>query len=264
MSVKKTHKHKTDSTLERRVVANSGLRAITKGNKRTIFGYAALFAPAQTQDMGGWREEVHPNAFDRCLRSSPDVVALFNHSTDALPLARTTSGTLRLSTDKRGLLYELDAPDTSLGRDLSVLLDRGDIYQSSYGFRCLSDSWRDGSDGTPIRTVLDADLFDVLPVVFPATLDTTSGVRAIALRSAPAAIRAKLASRKKDAIDAILDDDSDDDDSDDADECECDCENCQAGDCEQCSNPDCEDERCADCPAQTRAAHLELIARKLR
>jgi HK97 family phage prohead protease len=247
---------------ERRVIANGDLRAITKGDKKIIYGYAALFAPAQTQDMGGWREEVSPNAFDRCLRSSPDVVALFNHSTDSLPLARTTSGTLRLSIDRRGLLYELDTPDTTLGRDLSVLLDRGDVHQSSYGFICRSESWRNDSDGTPIRTVLDADLMDVSPVIFPATLDTTSGVRKTALRNAPASIRKKLRDADDDPSDSTDPDAEDDGDGDDDDACGCDCDQCEDGDCENCSDPQCDEEQCADCPAQERAAHLEIIARK--
>jgi uncharacterized protein len=201
---------------ERRVTPNGDMRAVNKGTAKTIFGYAALFAPVQTQDMGGWREEVHPNAFDRCLRNSPDVVALFNHDSNTLPLARTTSGTLRLSIDDRGLRYELDTPDTNLGRDLSVLLNRGDIHQSSYGFICLSESWRNDIDGTPIRTVLDADLIDVSPVVFPATLTTTSGTRSIALRNAPAFVLEKLNVRG--------DESDDEDDECDQDESSQDCE----------------------------------------
>jgi uncharacterized protein len=196
------NKHSSDkrksAVQERRVTQFGDMRAVNKGNSRTIFGYAALFAPDQTQDMGGWREEVHPKAFDRCLRSSPDVVALFNHDSNALPLARTTSGTLRLSVDARGLRYELDTPDTNLGRDLSILLDRGDIHQSSYSFRCLSESWRNDVDGTPIRTVLDAELLDVSPVTYPATLNTTSSATEMALRNAPASVREKLNVRDDD------------------------------------------------------------------
>jgi uncharacterized protein len=257
----KTKKRQSTSIRELRFTTGDvELRVQKNGDQRTIFGYAALFAPAQTQDMGGWREEVHPNAFDRCLRSSPDVVALFNHNSDAIPLARTTSGTLRLSTDNRGLRYEFTAPNTTLARDLTVSMERGDIHQSSYGFICRSDSWRNDKDGTPIRTVLDADLIDVSPVVNPATLDTTSGVRA-ALRSAPAAIRAKFL---RDIGDGEVNPASDpDDDTDDDEDCECDCDACQMDDrCKQCDRESCDDERCAEagCPAagKTRTLRLRL------
>ena len=151
-----------------------------------------------------------------------------------------------------------------------ISMDRGDVTQSSFGFYCIDDTWED-RNGKLIRTVLKAMLFDVSPVTFPAYPDATAGTRDLALRSAPAAIRAKL-SRKKDAIDAIdailddPDDDDDDDDSsdDDDNDCDCDCDDCQNGDCEQCSDPECDSEFCSDCPAQTRAAHLDLIARKMR
>ena len=52
--------------------------------------------------------------------------ALFNHERGAL-LGRTCSGTLRLSEDGTGLRYEIDLPDTTVGRDVAALLERGDL-----------------------------------------------------------------------------------------------------------------------------------------
>ena len=121
---------------------------------------------------------IQPGAFDSVLGN--DVRAFFNHDPNFL-LARTSSGTLRLSTDKKGLKYEFDVPDTTAGRDLLVSMKRGDITQSSFAFQVETDSWKDTSKGE-IRTIEKVSrLFDVSPVSIPAYPDTND--LAIAQRS---------------------------------------------------------------------------------
>lgn len=177
------------------------LRAADSNNPK-IVGYAALFAPARTQDMGGWVEEVSPTAFASTLKAGADVRALFNH--DANFVLGRTPKTLTLSVDNVGLRYEIDPPPTQWAKDLLVTMRRADVSQSSYGFICTKDSWRIDPDGTTVvRTIEEAQLFDVSVVTFPATESTSSSVRT-ATRSCPADLRSKLAVR-----------DDDEDDSDD-------------------------------------------------
>ena len=83
-------------------------------------------------------------------------------------MARTSSGTLKVSTDKRGLKYSFEVPDTTAGRDLLVSMERGDITQSSFAFQVEKDSWSEGKTGE-IRTIEKVSrLFDVSPVSIPA------------------------------------------------------------------------------------------------
>jgi uncharacterized protein len=49
-------------------------------------------------------------------------------------LARTRSGTLRLAEDSKGLAFDLDVPNTSFGRDVLELAERGDIGGASFAF----------------------------------------------------------------------------------------------------------------------------------
>ena len=79
---------------------------------RRLAGHAAVFStPA---DIGGrFRETIMPGAFRATLAARSDVVALVDHDATRL-LARTASGTLRLSEDARGLAFELDVPATQL------------------------------------------------------------------------------------------------------------------------------------------------------
>jgi len=64
-----------------------------------VAGYAAVFG--EEADIGGYFTEViERGAFANAIERGDDVVFLVNH--DGLPLARTRSGTLRLSEDERG------------------------------------------------------------------------------------------------------------------------------------------------------------------
>lgn len=143
-----------------------------------LVGHAAVFD--QTTTIGGFApftEDVSSRAFDRVLRERQDTALLVNH--DGMPLARTVSGTLRLGTDARGLTIDADLADTSLGRDVRTLLERGDLSQMSFGFTVAADEWRDGDDGRPHRTIVEVDrLFDVSVVTFPAYAGTDVALRA--------------------------------------------------------------------------------------
>lgn len=142
-------------------------RAAEGGSGRTIVGYAAVFN--STTDIGFFRERIAPGAFSAAI-ARDDVRALVNHS-DSRVLGRNKSGTLRLFEDERGLRYEIDAPDTQDARDLLVLMDRGDINQSSFAFVATSETWDETGD-KPLRTVNEVRLYDVSVVTYPAYEDT--------------------------------------------------------------------------------------------
>ena len=154
---------KKDNTEKR--FFNVSTRVSKKGNKNIIEGHAAVYGEL-SEDLGGFRERIKPGAFDNVLGN--DVRAFFNHDPNFL-LARTASGTLKLSTDKKGLKYSFAVPDTTAGRDLLVSMKRGDINQSSFAFTVEKDSWSESSKGTEIRTIEKVSrLFDVSPVSIPA------------------------------------------------------------------------------------------------
>lgn len=144
-----------------------------------IAGHAAVFNKL-SQNLGGFVEQVAPGAFAKTLQEA-DVRALFNHEPN-LVLGRNKSGTLRMAEDNIGLFYELDVPDTTVGRDLVYLMRRGDISQSSFAFRVIEDEWGLTEQEFPLRTLREVALYDVSPVTYPAYLDADSGLKN-ALRS---------------------------------------------------------------------------------
>lgn len=141
-------------------------------------GYALKF-DRLSQNLGGFVERIAPTALAKTLRDAGDVLCRFQHEDEYL-LGRTLSGTLRLEADEVGLVYEVDLPDTSYARNLAALASRGDVQHSSFAFMTIADEWGFTEQGFPLRTLLEIQLVDVAPVVQPAYLDTSSGLRSLA------------------------------------------------------------------------------------
>jgi hypothetical protein len=147
------------------------------GDSRSIGGYAAVFSKLSS-NLGGFVEEVTPGAFSRSRTEGfPGVICRYNHSDDML-LGTTNSGTLRLNVDDVGLIYEVDPPEAR--RDIVELVQRGDIQRSSFAFRVVDESWGLTEQGYPKRSLLSCQLIDVAPVISPAYLDTSVGLRSLA------------------------------------------------------------------------------------
>jgi uncharacterized protein len=160
--------------LERR---SAPLEVRAKG--RRIDGYAATFGTEAR--VSGATEVLAPGAFAASLRANPDILALFDHDA-AKVLARTKSKTLRLSEDSRGLAFDLDVPDTSHGRDVLALAERGDLGGMSFGFYVNKDGER--WDGTK-RTLTSVDLREISVVSsWPAYGETVVNARSKLANSA--------------------------------------------------------------------------------
>lgn len=140
-----------------------------------VSGYAAVFNQ-ETNIAGMFREVIAPGAFKNAL-TRDDVVFLINH--DGLPLARTRSGTLALSEDGRGLKMEtlLIATDPDVER-IVPKIQRGDLDKMSFAFRAIKQEWDDSGD-IPLRTIIEAELFDVSIVTNPAYQGTEIGFRSL-------------------------------------------------------------------------------------
>ena len=161
---------------ERRT-ASEGVELRQEGDTLTAVGYASVF-DRLSQPLGGFVERVAPGTFRSTLNQA-DVRALYNHEPANL-LGRSGAGTLRMEEDAKGLRYEIDLPDTTLGHDVAALLRRGDISGSSFGFRTITDEWGETEDGYPLRTLTEVALRDVGPVTFPAYSSSEASLRSLA------------------------------------------------------------------------------------
>jgi HK97 family phage prohead protease len=145
----------------------------------SIGGYAAVFNKP-SQNLGGFVEEVDPAFFnDSRGKGWPNVVARYNHSDDFL-LGTTAGRTLTLNVDGTGLDYTVEPPKARA--DILELVQRGDITRSSFAFITHEDEWGVTDQGFPKRRLIAGALVDVAPVVSPAYLDTSAGLRSLAAR----------------------------------------------------------------------------------
>lgn len=150
----------------------------------TFSGYAAVFnsdsAPLP------FTERIAPGAFRGSLRNRNDIKLLWNHDSGQ-PLASTRAGNLKLTEDERGLFVEASLPQTTVGRDASILIRDGIVDSMSFGFTVARNGEQWNEDGT-VRTLTRVNLHEVSIVSFPAypgTAGSTAvrGLDKVALRA---------------------------------------------------------------------------------
>lgn len=160
------------------------LRSGEGGNgPKHIYGYASMFNKISRKLPGGFIERVDSRAFNSSKASGFDgAVCRWNHKDDFL-LGTIAGRTCQIDVDGTGLVYDVVPPDTSAGRDVVVLMQRGDVASSSFAFAMPEDwegdDWALSDFGLPLRTLLDVQLRDVAPVTTPAYPDATSAVRSV-------------------------------------------------------------------------------------
>ena len=147
--------------------AGSELRAINE-ERRTIAGLAVPFN-SRSSEMLGFIETIRRGAFSL----DADIRALFSHDARSV-LGRTKNRMLRLTEGEAGIDFELDLPDTAVGRDVFALVKRGDIDAMSFGFRTISDRWYVDA-GVNHREIIAGELVEISPVAFPAYEATRVG-----------------------------------------------------------------------------------------
>jgi HK97 family phage prohead protease len=150
------------------------LRAVENGDGMTFTGYAAVFnSPSEPLPF---IERIAPGAFKRSLKARNDIKLLWNHDTGSV-LGSTRAGTLKLEEDNYGLRVTATLPETTLGKDVRTLVQRGDVNAMSFGFSVPAngDSWN--TDGTE-RTLRSVRIHEVSIVAFPA-YTSTAGTAAV-------------------------------------------------------------------------------------
>ena len=157
--------------------------AITVGGNRRVSGYGIVFNSDSLPLVIHDRSNGFVKVYERITRQSieeadmTDVIAAFNHNFEKL-MGRTTSNTLQLSIDDKGVFYSFEAPPTQAGDDLLTHLQRKEISGSSFTFTIDAEEGYDiiergdGSlEATPKRIT---KIYEMGPVINPAYPMTTA------------------------------------------------------------------------------------------
>lgn len=155
---------------------------------RKIRGTAALYYDGTPRTelhlFGNVYERIAPGAFDESL-TNPHVVMRYSHKQNE-DLAETPD-TLRVWSDKVGLHYEGQLPDSETGIMVRGLVRHEDLRGSSFGARKIDSQWSKEGE-KHIVTLTKLDLFDVSPTLYPAYQGTEQGAARVVLRSYQQAI----------------------------------------------------------------------------
>ena len=138
--------------------------------ERIIEGYAIVFNEL-SEDLGGFRETIMPEAVTQELINNSDIFYLYNHNNDSTPLARSNhgQGSLELTIDNKGLKYRFNCINT----EFYELVKRGDLDKSSFAFSLPKDGsgeiWEKNSEYNYVRKIVKIEqLYDCSAVLVPA------------------------------------------------------------------------------------------------
>lgn len=153
-------------------------------NEKIVKGYATTFDEPYTlyeDEDYVIKEVIDSRAFEET--DMTDVILQYNH--EGRVFARISNGTLKLSTDERGLEIEADLGGTEIGRNLYEEIKGGYTNKMSMGFKVdrNADVWtKEMAEGKTIETrtinrILR--LYDVSAVSIPANDATSISVRTL-------------------------------------------------------------------------------------
>jgi len=147
---------------------------------RTISGTAIVF-DKESSVMGRWdpfteiikREAVTPD-----LITKSNIVMLWNHEDDMVPLARSKNGkgSLSITITETGVDFSFEAKQTPFGDEILAAVRAGDVDSCSFAFTVEEDgsTWFSKPDGGYLRTITKFDeLFDLSLVNNPAYAEAT-------------------------------------------------------------------------------------------
>lgn len=145
--------------------SNLEIREETNQEEYIIAGYFAVFNQ-ETELYPGVFESIDSGAFKNSING--DIRALINHDT-SLVLARTTSNTLTLKEDAKGLYGEIKInPYDTDALNIYERVKRGDVSQCSFGFLINEEEADYREDGSTHFILKDLNLYEVSICTFPA------------------------------------------------------------------------------------------------
>jgi HK97 family phage prohead protease len=120
--------------------------------------------------LGPYVEQIHSGALTRTINAGPDVTFVNNHDWNAVPMARTTAGSLDLAIDGScQARIDGDRADVNIVRSA---LEGEEIASMSFAFWVTDQAWSPDYEQRDIFAV-DMDFGDVSTVTHPGNPGTT-------------------------------------------------------------------------------------------
>lgn len=159
---------------EREIRSNIELRALEGENSKTLHGFIPYESNSEPLP---WIERLARGCFTKTLQESRDILGLYDHNVGNL-LCRTSNGSLRFNDTDAGLEFDIDLPDTQLGRDTYEMCRSGLLSSCSFGFSAVKDEWL-YENNEETRIIVEARLYEVSIVAQPAYPTTSVSARSL-------------------------------------------------------------------------------------
>ena len=165
----------TGRQINRKVLEVRGVKGASNGHLVELTGEPIIYSSAYDvvdQQHGEFREVMRPGVAAHLLATS-DTRLLVNHS--SIPLARTQSGTLRLTDTPKALTFTGTVDRRlSAANDALVALERGDLTGMSIAFTVApgGDEWKGKKRIVSKLESLD----DISLVTFPCSPGTSARI----------------------------------------------------------------------------------------
>ncbi len=159
------------------------IRADAAGDGMMISGLAAPFDIETLigRSPWGYREIIRRGAFKKTIKEG-DPILLWAHNND-YPMARKSTGTLKLRESDEGLEFDATLGKQSWSVDAYESIRRGDVRGMSFGFDVVKEKWpeamKEEADKLPLRELLEVRLIEISPVTRPAYPTTEVEARAV-------------------------------------------------------------------------------------
>lgn len=164
---------------EKRYITNEMRLLSNEDGSRYVEGYALKFNEL-SQNLGGFYEQISPEAIDNEIINNSDIYCYINHNeyNGVLARSRFGKGSLELTVDEVGLKYRFKIGKSSQHKQLVEYIKRGEIFASSFAFTVNSDDWTKLDDGNYLRRIKKFEkIYDVSPVFEPAYPATSVALR---------------------------------------------------------------------------------------
>lgn len=147
----------------------------------TLIGHAIVFDSMSIPIAKQFREIVRRGAITRTINDGHQIKSYWNHNVDYV-LGSRGAGTMRVAEDDKGLLVEIDAPNTQTVNDLVITpIRRGDVDQMSFAFDVNGQNGQKwtarGAAPYDLRELLDIDVHDACPVASACYTQTDVDLR---------------------------------------------------------------------------------------
>lgn len=172
-------KKQPDNNQEKRFIPSAPTletREVDGKERQFVIGRGVPFNSRSKLIHGWFYEEIDPAALDNT--DLEDMVSTYNHNLSNY-LGRTANSTLKIEKRDDGLYYEVEVPDTEVGKMVVALLERKDIQGSSFIFDINEggSEWKKLDDNAELRRVKDIRrIYELGPVLNPAYIKATAEV----------------------------------------------------------------------------------------